>query len=175
MIEIKYRTRVFIDRKTKRITIHAKEIIDKYKDENYKNGKMFRVYANQKLNKLLKEAAEKVGLDREVVLIHYKGNTRIEEVKKFHEVIGCHDARRTFVCCSLAFGIPPTVVMSCTGHSTYNAMKPYIEVADETQRVELAKWDKAEKQGDIRGDIAKKLEGVDEAMLVKVLELLKSA
>ncbi len=175
MIEIKYRTRVFIDRKTKRITIHAKEIIDKYKDENYKNGKMFRVYANQKINELLKKAAKKVGLDREVVLIHYKGNTRIEEVKKFYEVIGCHDGRRTFVCCSLAFGIPPTVVMSCTGHSTYNAMKPYIEVADETQRVELAKWDKAEKQGDIKSDIAKKLEGVDEATLAKVLELLKSA
>ena len=106
---------------------------------------------------------------------NYKGNTRIEEVKKFYEVIGCHDARRTFVCCSPAFGIPPTVVMSCTGHSTYNAMKPYIEVADETQRVELAKWDKAEKRGDIKSDIAKKLEGVDEAVLLKVMELLKSA
>ena len=157
------------------LTIHAKEIIDKYKGEEYKNGKMFRVYANQKINALLKRAAKKAGLDREVVLIHYKGNTRTEEVKKFHEIIGCHDARRTFVCCSLAFGIPPTVVMSCTGHSTYNAMKPYIEVADETQRVELAKWDKAEKQGDIKRDIAKKLEGVDEAVLLKVMELLKSA
>ena len=68
-----------------------------------------------------------------------------------------------------------TVVMSCTWHSTYNAMKPYIEVADETQRVELAKWDKAEKQNDIKSDIAKKLEGVDEATLIKVLELLKTA
>jgi len=28
-------------------------------------------------------------------------------------------------------------------------MKPCIEVADETQKAELAKWDKAEKQGDI--------------------------
>jgi integrase len=157
------------------LTIHAKEIINKYKDEDYKNGKMFRVYANQKINELLKEAAKKVGLDREVVLIHYQGNTRIEEVKKFYEIIGCHDARRTFVCCSLAFGIPPTVVMSCTGHSTYNAMKPYIEVANETQRLELAKWDKADNQSDIRSDIAKKLEGVDEAMLVKVLELLNPA
>ena len=54
-------------------------------------------------------------------------------------------------------------------------MKPYIEVADETQRAELAKWDKAEKKGDIKSDIAKKLEGVDEATLAKVLELLKSA
>ena len=157
------------------LTIHAKEIIDKYKGEEYKNGKVFRVYANQKINALLKRAAEKAGLDREVVLIHYKGNTRTEEVKKFHENIGCHDTRRTFVCCSLAFGIPPTVVMSCTGHSTYNAMKPYIEVADETQRIELAKWDKAEKQGDIRSNIAKKLEDVDKTMLVKVLEMLKSA
>ena len=157
------------------LTIHAKEIINKYKDEGYKDGKMFRVYANQKINELLKEAAKKVGLDREVVLIHYQGNARIEEVKKFYDIIGCHDARRTFVCCSLAFGIPPTVVMSCTGHSTYNAMKPYIEVADETQRLELAKWDKADNQSDIRSDIAKKLEGVDEATLKKVLELLKSA
>ena len=157
------------------LTIHAKEIINKYKDEGYKDGKMFRVYANQKINELLKEAAKKAGLDREVVLIHYQGNNRIEEVKKFYEIIGCHDARRTFVCCSLAFGIPPTVVMSCTGHSTYNAMKPYIEVANETQRLELAKWDKADNQSDIRSDIAKKLEGVDEATLTKVLELLKSA
>lgn len=65
--------------------------------------------------------------------------------------------------------------MSCTGHSTYSAMKPYIEVADETQRKELAKWDQVEKQNDIKNDIAKKLEGVDEATLIKVLEQLKSA
>lgn len=155
------------------LTIHAKEIIDKYKGEEYKNGKMFRVYANQKINALLKRAAKKAGLSREVVLIHYKGNTRTEEVKKFHEIIGCHDARRTFVCCSLAFGILPTVVMSCTGHSTYNAMKPYIEVADETQRVELAKWDKAEKQNDIKSNIAKLLSDADNDVLEQILELLK--
>ena len=157
------------------LTLHAKEIIDKYKNEDYKNGKMFRVFCNQKINGYLKEAAKKAGLDREVVLVHYQGNTRHEEVKKFHEIIGCHDGRRTFVCCSLAFGIPPTVVMSCTGHSTYQSMKPYIEVADETQKAELAKWDKAEMNGDIKSDIAKKLESVDGATLIKVLELLKSA
>ena len=157
------------------LTAHAIELIDKYKDQENKNGKLFRVYANQKINELIKRAAKKAGLDREIIKVYYKGNTRHEEVKKFHEIIGCHDGRRTFVCCSLAFGIPPTVVMSCTGHSTYNAMRPYIEVADETQKMELAKWDKAEKQNDIKNDIAKKLEGVDEATLIKVLELLKSA
>lgn len=73
------------------LTLHAKEIIDKYKNEDYKDGKMFRVFSDQKINEFLKEAAKKAGLDREVVLIHYRGNTRHEEVKKFHEIIGCHD------------------------------------------------------------------------------------
>ena len=54
-------------------------------------------------------------------------------------------------------------------------MRPYIEVADETQRIELAKWDMAEKQNDIKSDIAKKLESVDEEKLKKVLEILMSA
>lgn len=71
--------------------------------------------------------------------------------------------------------IPPTVVMSCTGHSTYKAMKPYIEVADETQKKEIAKWNNIDKQTKIRDDISKKLEDVDEDTLKKVLEILKSA
>ncbi len=153
----------------------AKELIYKYKDQENKNGKVFRVYANQKLNQLIKRAAKKAGLDREVMKVYYNGNTRHEEVKKFHEIIGCHDARRTFVCCSLAFKIQPTVVMSCTGHSTYNAMRPYIEVTSETQKNEMEIWNRSEKQSALKNDITKILEGVDEATLIKVLELLKSA
>lgn len=157
------------------LTMHAKEIIDKYKNETYKDGKMFNVYENQVINRLLKEAAREVGLDREVIQVYYQGTKRHEEVKKFHEIIGCHDGRRTFVCCSLAFGIPPTVVMSCTGHSTYQAMRPYIEVSDETQRTELAKWDqKAKAKSTIKGDIAKRLADVDDETLKKVLELLNN-
>lgn len=154
------------------LTIHAKEIIDKYKQYEHPNGKMFRVFTNQVINRHLKEAAKKAGLDREVEMIQYKGITRITEVKKFHEIIGCHDGRRTFVCCSLAFGIPPTVVMSCTGHSTYEAMKPYIEVADETQKKEIAKWNHIEKQNKIKEDILKKMENADEDTLKKLLELI---
>ena len=154
------------------LTKYAKEIINKYKGESYKGGKMFHVYANQKINELLKIAAEKAGLDREVVLVRFQGTTRYEEIKKFHEIIGCHDARRTFVCCSLSFGIPTTVVMSCTGHSSYQAMRPYIEICDETQRKELDKWNQADIQSNIKNDIAKKLSDVDEDTLRKVLEML---
>ena len=30
--------------------------------------------------------------------------------------------------------------MSCTGHADYESMKPYIEVADETQKIQMDKW-----------------------------------
>ena len=34
---------------------------------------------------------------------------------------------------TLASGIPPQVVMKWTGHSDYQAMKPYIEIAEKTK------------------------------------------
>ena len=118
----------------------AQRIVEKYSNEAPKSSLLFPVPSNQKLNDYLKEAAELAGIDREVVDTFFIGTQRHEEVSKFHEIISCHDARRTFVCCSLALGIPVTVVMSCTGHSDYQSMKPYIEVADETQRIQMDKW-----------------------------------
>lgn len=117
---------------------HAMKIIEKY--SWYKGDTIFPVPSNQKLNDYLKEAAKLAGLDREISQVYFKGNTRYEDTYKFWEQISCHDARRTFVCCSLALGIPASVVMSCTGHSDYESMKPYIEVADETQKMQMEKW-----------------------------------
>ena len=117
---------------------HAMKIIEKY--SWYKGDTIFPVPSNQKLNDYLKEAAKLAGLDREISQVYFKGNIRHEDTYKFWEQISCHDARRTFVCCSLALGIPASVVMSCTGHSDYESMKPYIEVADETQKMQMEKW-----------------------------------
>lgn len=118
----------------------AKQIIEKY--SWYKGDSVFPVPSNQKLNDYLKEAAEIAGLDRIVSQSYFKGNERYEKTAYFYEQISCHDARRTFVVCSLSLGIPMTIVMRATGHSDYESMKPYIEVADETQKMEMDKWNK---------------------------------
>ena len=48
--------------------------------------------------------------------------------------IAIQDAgRRTFICFALSSGIPPQVVMKWTGHSDYQAMKPYIAIAEKTK------------------------------------------
>lgn len=146
---------------------HAKKIIEKY--SWYKGDTIFPVPSNQKLNDYLKEAAKFAGLDREVVQVYFKGNTRYEDTYKFWEQISCHDARRTFVCCSLALGIPASVVMSCTGHSDYESMKPYIEVADETQKMQMEKWNTHQ----YKSGIIEKLDKMNETQLRQIFDYVK--
>lgn len=146
---------------------YAQEILDKY--SWYKGDTVFPVPSNQKLNDYLKEAAKMAGLDREIVQVYFKGNTRYEDTYKFWEQISCHDARRTFVCCSLALGIPASVVMSCTGHSDYESMRPYIEVADETQKIQMEKWNSHQ----YKSGIIEKLDKMDSEQLKQLFEHVK--
>jgi hypothetical protein len=60
--------------------------------------------------------------------------------------------------------------MKCTGHADFRAMRPYIEVADETTARELAKWDLQTK----KLEISILLEKVSEEKLDKVLKLLRA-
>jgi hypothetical protein len=63
-------------------------------------------------------------------------------------------------------GIPAETVMKCTGHKSYNTMKPYIETATETAALEMEKWNKNQ----YRSKIINLLDGVDEDFLKKLLE-----
>lgn len=158
------------DRITVPIIENAQKIIDKYSWYHSKNGTIFPVASNQKLNDYLKEAAELAGLDREIVETYFIGTQRHEEIHKFYETISCHDGRRTFVCCSLALGISPTVVMSCTGHADYESMKPYIEVADETQKMQMEKWNTHQ----YKSDIIENLDKMNPTQLKELCEHIRS-
>ena len=150
------------------IISHARKILEKYKDNE--GVYVFPVPSNQKLNDYLKEAAELAGLDREIVETYFIGTQRYEEIHKFYETISCHDGRRTFVCCSLALGVTPSVVMSCTGHADYESMKPYIEVADETQKMQMEKWNTHQ----YKSDIIERLEKMTPTQLKEIYEHIRS-
>ena len=62
-------------------------------------------------------------------------------------------------------GIPPETVMKCTGHKSYNTMKPYIETATETAALEMEKWNKNQ----YRSKIINLPDDVDEAFLKSLL------
>ena len=112
---------------------HSKDIIEKYKDYFNKYNKAFPVITNQKMNDYLKELAEIAEITEPIRETYYKGNERIDEVTPKYNLLSTHAGRRTFICNALALGIPPQVVMKWTGHSDYKAMKPYIDIADQTK------------------------------------------
>lgn len=147
------------------LTDEAQAIIDRHKGKETSDGHVFNIPSAQKLNDAVKDAAKAAGLDRIITEVYYIGTERKEDSHKFCDIISNHDARRTFVSCSLAMGIPAETVMKCTGHKNYNTMKPYIETATETQALEMEKWNKNQ----YRSKIINLLDDVDEVFLKELL------
>lgn len=112
---------------------HSKAILDKYKNVHFENNKALPVITTQKVNDYLKELGELVGIDEPIRETYYKGNKRIDDVTPKYALLSTHAGRRTFICNALSLGIPAQVVMKWTGHSDYKAMKPYIDIADDTK------------------------------------------
>lgn len=117
----------------------SQKIIEKYKDIPFENNLALPVISNQKMNQALKELMELAGFDEPIRRVSFRGNERIEELKPKYSLITTHVGRRSFICNCLAAGIPVNVVMKWTGHSDYDAMKPYIDVADEIRSKEMKK------------------------------------
>lgn len=151
------------------LTEEAQVIIDRYKGKETKEGLVFDIPSAQKLNDAVKDAAKEAGLDRIITEVYYIGTERYEDNHKFCDIISNHDARRTFVSCSLAMGIPAETVMKCTGHKNYNTMKPYIDTTTETQALEMEKWNKNQ----YRSQIINLLDNAEEERLKKILAYLK--
>ena len=111
----------------------AKEILKKYEHCNVPDNLALPVLPNQLMNRYLKHLCELAGFNSPITKTYYKGGERMEETSPKCDLIGTHAARRTFICFALSSGIPPQVVMKWTGHSDYQAMKPYIEIAEKTK------------------------------------------
>jgi len=114
----------------------ALQILEKYKDQE----KPLPMISNQKMNKYLKEALEKAGIDEPVKTVRISGSERTQEFRKKFEVIGTHTARRTFITLSIEAGIPPEAIMKITGHSDYAMMKKYLKITDSFVQKEFKKF-----------------------------------
>ena len=106
------------------------------------------------MNRAVKEICKECGIDAPVRMTRYKGGRRIDETHPKWELIGTHAARRTFVVNALQMGISPTIVMKWTGHSSYDAMKPYLAVADSARAQAMAGFDRLEKETPATADSA---------------------
>lgn len=130
------------DRLTIDLNAKAKAILEKYKDVELPYGLALPTISNQKMNDYIKDLGELCEFNEPITKVCYRGGNRVEETFKKWELLSTHAGRRTFICYALSIGIAPQIVMKWTGHSDYNAMKPYIEIAEKTKAQAMKLFEK---------------------------------
>ncbi|MDR1755589.1 MAG: phage integrase SAM-like domain-containing protein [Culturomica sp.] len=120
---------------------HAQAILDKYKGIEFPQDKALPVISNVKMNQYLKELGQVCELNEPQRIVYFKGNVRHEEIYPKWQLLTTHCGRRSFVVNALRLGIPAEVIIRWTGHSDYQAMKPYVKIVDELKEQEMSKFD----------------------------------
>ena len=119
----------------------TRAIIEKYKDREFKDGKLLPVLSNAKMNLHMKNLFRAAGFTELLTDVSFRGGERIEHTYEKWTKIGTHVGRKSFICNGLALGVPVNVIMKWTGHSDYKAMKPYIDVADSIKAKYMHRFD----------------------------------
>lgn len=98
-----------------------------------------QIMSSQKLNQYLKEIGELAGIDTPIEVVREFGIEKRGETFKKYELLSIHVGRKTFTSLSLEKGIPLQDVMSLTTHSSFKAVKRYINVTREQKKAQVAK------------------------------------
>lgn len=120
---------------------YSRRILDKYKDVEFDKGRALPVMLNQEMNRQLKKLGQMIELNDPITMVDYYGSRRVETTYKKWELLTTHCGRRTFVVNAMYLGVPDSVIMSWTGHSSVESMRPYRKVIDESKRREMDKFD----------------------------------
>lgn len=121
---------------------YSRAVLEKYKDAILPNNKALPTIHISKFNQFLRKVAHIAGINSNYKRVYYIGSERHEVSGEKWEFITSHCARRTFVVNALYLGIPAEVIMRWTGHSDYDAMKPYIDIVDELKQEQMNKFNK---------------------------------
>ena len=91
-------------------------------------------------NKALHDIMKEIGIATPTHHTYYIGSERHDEIVPKYELISTHTARHTFIVTAISLGISPTIILSWTGHKNYEAMRPYIAIANETSTQAMARF-----------------------------------
>lgn len=98
----------------------------------------FPQYAPQYFNRALKKICELAGIDETVTLKRFNGSKEVTITEPKCKLVSSHTARRTCVSQLLAKGVPPTIVMKLTGHSSIQTMMRYERTSNDSVMAALS-------------------------------------
>ena len=108
------------------IVYHAKEILEKYINSDHPIPR----YSNQVVNRILKEIAEDLELNRLVSITKYHGGMLKMSNTPLYEVVTSHVGRKTFITNGLMLGIPERLVREISGHKDEKSFRRYVNYAE---------------------------------------------
>ncbi len=111
----------------------AKAILSKY------DYKLPKVIGNANFNDYLKNIGADAKLNDDIKVSITRGGVRHSEIKKKHELIQSHTARRSFATNLFLKGYPTLEIMKVTGHKTETEFLKYIRVSSEEVAIKMAK------------------------------------
>ena len=124
---------------------YSRAILGKYKDFHFKNDIALPMISEQKLNEYIRELCAMAGINEPIKLAYYQGTKLVEKTVPKYDLISTKAGRKTFISTSLNhFKIPANIVMQWSGHSSYEAMKPYVGADGAELKKEMSKWDKTD-------------------------------
>jgi integrase len=100
----------------------------------------------------LKTMAKLAGINEPVTKVEYRNHQRIEYTVPKWQLMTTHVARKSFVVNSLDLGLTATQVIAYTGHSTIQAMQPYISISQKKKDAAMDVWNDIPKNKNKKGD-----------------------
>lgn len=119
---------------------HSRAILEKYREAGTA-GVVFPKLVLNEVNYWIKIIGRDLGFNEEIQMARMVGGQRIDETFEKWELLSSHVGRRTFVVTALSLGIPVQIVMKWTGHSNYDAMRPYVDIVDSMKSDMMKKFD----------------------------------
>lgn len=123
-----------------KLNSYAKEIVEKY--INTQGEFLFPKGINVcRINNYIRDIGKMAEINELVKKIEYRNHTRQEISVPKWQLLTTHVGRKTFVVNSLDMGLTATQVIAYTGHSTIQAMQPYISISKKKKDAAMDVWD----------------------------------
>ena len=118
---------------------YSRDIINKYKGRG--TSYLFPRVSYPNYERTIRKIAEECKIDSLITIKSYSGNKLSTEVLPKYRLITSHTARKTFISNAIMLGIPVSTIMKWTGHKTYQVMKAYIDISDESKKTSMMMFD----------------------------------
>lgn len=95
--------------------------------------------SNQKFNDYVKDLCKKAEITDQIEIVKFEKGVKKYLIFPKCQLIASHTGRRTFITNAILAGIPLPVIQKITGHRKLSTLQRYVDIADDSKKVELEK------------------------------------